>query len=58
MFLTKIAKGVGKVLFGSGPAVKVEGVSDQLQDKLAERLVGAALVIIALAIVVLAFRCG
>lgn len=58
MFLGKIVRGVGRVLFGSGPAVKVEGIADQVQDRLAERLVGAACVLVALALIVFAFRCG
>lgn len=58
MFLTKVVKGAGKLLFGSGPAVKVEGVADQIQDRTAERLAGAALVIVALGFLVLAFRCS
>jgi hypothetical protein len=56
MFLTKIVKGAGKLLFGSGPAVKVEGISDQLQDRYAERLIGAACILVALALVIFSIR--
>jgi hypothetical protein len=52
-----------KFLFGRGPLVKAEGVSDQIQDKRAERYIGIGWMIfcslVGIAIVILASRgCG
>jgi len=56
-FIGKAVKGVAKVLGGSGPLVKAEGIADQLQDKWAERVAAGAFALVAIAMIVMAFRC-